>query len=50
MGNFVLVNSMLIQLGIPLNFMGMIYRQIRQSIIDIENMMEVLEQQEEVSG
>jgi ABC-type transport system involved in Fe-S cluster assembly fused permease/ATPase subunit len=41
-GSFVLVNAMLIQLYMPLNFMGMVYRQIKQALIDIDDMFEIL--------
>src|SRR6476646_10099229 len=41
-GDFVLINSMMIQLYQPLNFMGMFYRDVKQAVIDIENMFEVL--------
>jgi ABC-type transport system involved in Fe-S cluster assembly fused permease/ATPase subunit len=41
-GGFVLVNAMLIQLYIPLNFMGMVYRQIKQAVIDIDDMFAIL--------
>jgi ATP-binding cassette subfamily B protein len=41
-GQFVLVNALLLQLFIPLNFMGMVYREIRQALTDIERMMDVL--------
>jgi ATP-binding cassette subfamily B protein len=41
-GQFVMVNALLLQLFIPLNFMGMVYREIRQSLTDIERMMDVL--------
>ena len=36
-GDFVLVNAMLVQLYIPLNFMGMLYREIKQALIDIDD-------------
>src|SRR4030081_313392 len=41
-GDFVMVNAMMIQLYQPLNFMGMVYREIKQAIIDIEKMFGVL--------
>jgi ABC-type transport system involved in Fe-S cluster assembly fused permease/ATPase subunit len=41
-GDFVMINAMMIQLYQPLNFMGMVYREIKQAIIDIENMFAVL--------
>jgi ABC-type transport system involved in Fe-S cluster assembly fused permease/ATPase subunit len=41
-GDFVMVNAMMIQLYQPLNFMGMVYREIKQAIIDIEKMFNVL--------
>ena len=48
-GQFVMVNALLLQLFIPLNFMGMVYREIRQSLTDIERMMDVLEVKPEVA-
>jgi ABC-type multidrug transport system fused ATPase/permease subunit len=42
-GDFVLINAMLIQLYQPLNFMGMVYREIKQAIIDIEQMFSLIE-------
>ena len=47
-GDFVMVNAMMIQLYQPLNFMGMVYREIKQAIIDIEKMFEVLARDPEV--
>src|SRR5437667_196639 len=47
-GDFVMVNAMMIQLYQPLNFMGMVYREIKQAIIDIEKMFEVLARNPEV--
>ena len=47
-GDFVMVNAMMIQLYQPLNFMGMVYREIKQAIIDIEKMFLVLSQSPEV--
>ena len=48
-GHFVMVNAMMLQLFIPLNFMGMVYREIRQSLTDIERMMDVLAETPEVA-
>ncbi|WP_180897275.1 ABCB family ABC transporter ATP-binding protein/permease [Martelella soudanensis] len=42
-GDFVFVNAMLIQLAIPLNFIGSVYREIRQGLTDIEQMFDILE-------
>ena len=47
-GDFVMVNAMMIQLYQPLNFMGMVYREIKQAIIDIEKMFGVLSERPEV--
>src|SRR3954467_4555371 len=47
-GDFVLVNAMMIQLYQPLNFMGMVYREIKQAVIDIEKMFNVLERNPEI--
>jgi len=41
-GDFVMINAMMIQLYTPLNFMGMVYREIKQAIIDIEIMFSLL--------
>lgn len=48
-GGFVMVNAMLIQLYIPLNFMGMLYREIKQALIDIDDMFSILARHPEVS-
>ena len=47
-GDFVMVNAMMIQLYQPLNFMGMVYREIKQAVIDIEKMFGVLSKNPEV--
>jgi ATP-binding cassette subfamily B protein len=47
-GDFVMVNAMMIQLYQPLNFMGMVYREIRQAVIDIEKMFGVLARNPEI--
>jgi ATP-binding cassette, subfamily B, heavy metal transporter len=48
-GDFVLVNTMLIQLYIPLNFMGMLYREIKQALIDIADMFVILERNPDIA-
>ncbi|ANL33536.1 ABCB family ABC transporter ATP-binding protein/permease [Rhizobium phaseoli] len=47
-GDFVFVNSMLLQLSAPLNFIGFVYREIRQGLTDIEQMFDLLEVKAEV--
>ena len=47
-GDFVMVNAMMIQLYQPLNFMGMVYREIKQAVIDIEKMFNVLSRNPEI--
>jgi len=47
-GDFVMINAMMIQLYQPLNFMGMVYREIKQAIIDIEKMFGVLSRHPEI--
>ena len=41
-GDFVLINMFLMQLSIPLNFIGFVYREIRQALTDIEQMFDLL--------
>src|SRR5256714_1865922 len=41
-GDLVMINTMMIQLYQPLNFMGMVYREIKQAVIDIETMFAIL--------
>ena len=47
-GDFVFVNAMLMQLSQPLNFIGMIYREIRQGLTDIEQMFDLLDVRKEI--
>lgn len=47
-GHFVMINALMIQLAQPLNFMGMLYREIKQNIVDIEHMFGILHQNAEV--
>jgi ABC-type transport system involved in Fe-S cluster assembly fused permease/ATPase subunit len=47
-GDFVLINALLIQLYMPLNFMGFVYREIRQGLVDLETMFALLEQNPEI--
>jgi ABC-type transport system involved in Fe-S cluster assembly fused permease/ATPase subunit len=48
-GDFVMINAMMVQLYIPLNFMGMVYREIKQATIDIEEMFQVLGKNPEIA-
>ncbi len=48
-GDFVLINTLLMQLSIPLNFIGFIYREIRQGLTDIEQMFDLLDEKQEVT-
>src|SRR5438874_3056536 len=47
-GDFVMINTMMIQLYQPLNFMGMVYREIKQAVIDIEMMFTILAREPEI--
>lgn len=47
-GEFVLVNSLLIQIYMPLNFLGFVYREIKQSLVDMEKMFSMVRQESDV--
>jgi ATP-binding cassette, subfamily B, heavy metal transporter len=47
-GDFVMINAMMIQLYQPLNFMGLVYREIKQAVIDIETMFFILSRRPEI--
>ncbi len=49
LGDFVLINALLMQLSMPLNFIGMIYREIKQGLTDIEQMFDLLDIKREVA-
>ncbi|MGR6431411.1 ABCB family ABC transporter ATP-binding protein/permease [Rhizobium sp. PAMB 3174] len=48
-GDFVFINALLLQLSVPLNFIGMLYREIRQGLTDIEQMFDLLDVAPEVT-
>lgn len=48
LGDLVLINTLMIQLYIPLNFLGVIYREIKQALLDMGNMFGILSKNKEV--
>jgi ATP-binding cassette subfamily B protein len=48
-GDLVLVNAFMIQLYVPLNFLGVIYREIKQSLADVDRMFSLLDQHREIA-
>jgi ATP-binding cassette, subfamily B, heavy metal transporter len=48
-GDFVMINAFMIQLYIPLNFLGVIYREIKQSLTDLDKMFVLMEKEREVA-
>jgi ABC-type transport system involved in Fe-S cluster assembly fused permease/ATPase subunit len=47
-GDFVMINAILLQLYMPLNFMGMVYREIKQGLIDMETMFALLDEKAQI--
>jgi len=49
LGDLVMINAFMIQLYIPLNFLGMVYREIKQSLTDLDRMFALLDKNQEIA-
>ena len=49
LGDLVMINAFMIQLYIPLNFLGVLYREIKQSLVDLDRMFELMDREREVA-
>ena len=47
-GDLVLINAFLIQLFLPLNFLGVLYRELKQSLVDIEKMFGLINEKADI--
>jgi ATP-binding cassette, subfamily B, heavy metal transporter len=47
-GDFVMINALLVQLYVPLNFMGFVYRELKQGLVDLETLFGLLEENPEI--